>query len=236
MDAITAYQLTSMLEGYGLAELVPMKTSSLAMQSNWKIYQENSLEPYHTDVVHKTSHTPAPANLSAFFDYTPGDGAIMTTTGFSGANELFAGGAEATLPHIEGLSPEQQGRILFVAVLPSLFLVMEPGSVLVNLVLPHDARTMTRLTFALYPRQAVAAPGFAAVAKAQAQALDGIISEDQITQEALQRGHKSRFTPKGTLSWLETTIPQMNAWLLERYRLAYASLREDASEPLRMRS
>jgi hypothetical protein len=40
------------------------------------------------------------------------------------------------------------------------------------------------------------------------------------TQEALQRGHASRFTPKGTLSWLEATLPQMNGWLLERYRSA----------------
>ena len=216
----TLGKMNAMIEGYGLAELVPSTTATLKIQSNWKIYQENALEPYHTDVVHRTSHTAAPAHLSAFYDYAPGDGAILTTTGFAESTELFAPGGQAELPQIAGLTALQQSRILFVAVLPTLFLVFEPSSVVVNLVLPAGAGAMTRSTFALYPQTALDAPGFAAATAAQRAALAGIVQEDVATQEALQRGHASRFTPKGRLSWLETTIPQMNAWLLEHYRNA----------------
>jgi phenylpropionate dioxygenase-like ring-hydroxylating dioxygenase large terminal subunit len=216
----TLSKMNAMIEGYGLAELVPTATATLAMQSNWKIYQENALEPYHTDVVHRSSHTAAPAHLSAFYDYEPGDGAIMTTTGFAESTELFAPDGQAELPQIAGLTPVQQTRILFVAVLPTLFLVFEPSSVLVNLAYPSGPGAMTRSTFALYPPTARDAPGFALVMASQRAALAGIVQEDVTTQEALQRGHASRFTPKGTLSWLEATLPQMNGWLLERYRSA----------------
>lgn len=220
-------KMRAMTEGFNLAGLVPMASTDTPIRSNWKIYQENSLEPYHTDVVHRTSHNPAPARLSAFYDYAPGDGAIITTTGFAADSELFAAPEQESLPQIPGLNVEQQGRLLFVAVLPTLFLLFEPGSVLVTLALPNGADEMTLRTFPLYPQGAVESPAFAASAAAQAVALKAIVAEDLVTQEALQRGHRSRFTPKGMLSWLEATIPQMNGWLVERYRAALS----DAGEP-----
>ncbi len=56
--------------------------------------------------------------------------------------------------------------------------------------------------------------------------LQTIVGEDMLTQAALHRGHRSRFSPPGRFSWLEATIPQMNQWLLERYRRALARLEE----------
>jgi len=153
----------------------------------------------------------------------------MTTTGFADADELFKTEDQLQLPRIPGLSAEQQSRVLFIAVLPLLFLVLEPGSVVANLALPNGAGAMTRLTFALYPREATETSGFVAVVEAQKAALSGIVREDLMTQEALQRGHASRFTPKGRLSWLETTIPQMNSWLLERYQIAIETAKAASS-------
>jgi hypothetical protein len=47
-----------------------------------------------------------------------------------------------------------------------------------------------------------------------------VIQEDIVTQTSVQAGHLSRFTPRGRLSCLESPIPQMNQWLLERYHAA----------------
>jgi phenylpropionate dioxygenase-like ring-hydroxylating dioxygenase large terminal subunit len=218
-------RMEAMIGGYGLEALCATPASSVGIASNWKIYQENSLEPYHTDTVHKTSHNPAPANLSAFYDYAPGDGAIITTTGFAESAELFAADDQPGLPLIPGLDEAQNGRLLFIAMLPVLFLLFEPGSVLVTLALPQGAARMTLTTFSLYPQGAVESPDFQAVVQAQAKALRVIVDEDRVTQEALQRGHGSRFTPKGVLSWLEATIPQMNGWLVERYDAALRQAR-----------
>jgi phenylpropionate dioxygenase-like ring-hydroxylating dioxygenase large terminal subunit len=223
-------RLEPIISAFRMGELMAAPSSSLAARSNWKIYQENSLEPYHTDVVHKASHNPAPANLSAFYAYEPGDGAIITTTGFNEGTELFAADGAQQLPEIPGVSAEERERVLFVAILPTLFLVMEAGQVLVNLVFPLGPETMTRVMFSLYPAEAIAAPQFSDVARSHIEALEGIVAEDWATQEALQRGHASRFTPKGRLSWLETTIPQMNHWLVERYRARLDDL--DSKPPL----
>ena len=138
----------------------------------------------------------------------------MTTTGFAKGEELFAAEGPLRLPQISGLSAEQKGRILFVEVLPVLFLVFGPGSVVVNLALPADSGSMVRRTFSLYSREATEMPGFREVIDSQRSALGTIVGEDVATQEALQRGHASRYTPSGRLSWLETTIPQMNSWLV----------------------
>ncbi|MBW8743911.1 MAG: aromatic ring-hydroxylating dioxygenase subunit alpha [Sphingomonas sp.] len=216
-------RLHGLIEAFKMETLCPTEVASTGLiRSNWKIYQENSLEPYHTDVVHRNSHNPAPAHLSTFFEHSSDEAAIFTTTGFAETNELFASDGQQQLPGIPGLSEEQMSRILFVAVLPGLFLLFEPGSVLVTLSLPRGADTMELLTFSLYTEQACAVPGFAGIVAEQQAALNAIVAEDLTTQEALQRGHRSRFTPKGVLSWLETTIPQMNGWLLHRYRIALA--------------
>lgn len=213
-------RVREMIAQFKTAELIPTETSSIPMRSNWKIYQENSLEPYHTDTVHRASHDAAPANLSAFYPYVAGEPAIITTTGFAESAELFVADDAVSLPPIEGLTDEQQGRLLFIAVLPMLFLLFEPGSVLVTIPLPHGPNSMDLLNFSLYPPQAVQAPGFADAVRAQGEALQTIVNEDLVTQEALQRGHQSRFTPPGIFSWLETTIPQMNTWLVDRYKAA----------------
>jgi phenylpropionate dioxygenase-like ring-hydroxylating dioxygenase large terminal subunit len=214
----TLNRMVQMIDGFGLAEMIPSPSTSSHIGSNWKLYQENALEPYHTDTVHRASHQAAPSRLSAFYEHGAADGAIMTTTAFTDANELFV--ADERLPPIPGLSAEQNGRLLFIAVLPSLFLVLEPSSVVVTLVLPIDAESMTLQTFSLHPGASTRVADFARRVDEQMNALQVIRGEDIVTQEALQRGHRSRFTPAGTLSWLETTLPQMNRWLVDRYRRA----------------
>lgn len=217
----TLNRMAQMIEGFGLGELIPTASTDRRIGSNWKLYQENALEPYHTDSVHRTSHHAAPSRLSCFYEHGAEDGAIMTTTGFTHANELFVTDDQSSLPPIPGLSAEQNGRLLFVAVLPSLFLVFEPSSVVVTLVMPIDAESMTLQTFYLHPPASTRIADYAQRVEKQLTALQAIRGEDIVTQEALQRGHLSRFTPAGTLSWLETTIPQMNRWLVDRYRSAF---------------
>jgi phenylpropionate dioxygenase-like ring-hydroxylating dioxygenase large terminal subunit len=220
--APTLAKMEREIANFGIADLVPTPLVSTGVFDwNWKIYHENSLEPYHTDYVHKDSHNPAPANLSKFYEFSPGDGQVLTTTDFGpDAAELFDAGGQVQLPVIPNLTDEQRGRLLFISVMPVLFLVIEAGSVLVTMALPRSAEKTELLFFSLFPKDAVAMPAFESVYEAQGQMLQTIVGEDMLTQAALHRGHRSRFSPPGRFSWLEATIPQMNQWLLERYRRA----------------
>ncbi len=220
--APTLAKMDAEIANFRIADLVPTPMISAGLFDwNWKIYHENSLEPYHTDYVHKDSHNPAPANLSKFYPFSPGDGQVLTTTDFGpNAAELFDTEGQVQLPAIPGLTDEQRGRLLFISVMPVLFLVIEAGSVLVTMSLPRSAEQTELLFFSLFTKEALATPGFEAIYEQQGKMLQTIVGEDMLTQAALHRGHRSRFSPPGRFSWLEATIPQMNQWLLERYRRA----------------
>jgi len=219
------------IANFRIADLIPTPVvRSGPFAWNWKIYHENSLEPYHTDFVHKNSHNPAPANLSKFYEFSPGDGQVLTTTDFSpDAGELFEAAGQVQLPAIPNLTDEERGRLLFISVMPVLFLVIEAGSVLVTMSLPQSADKTELLFFSLFSKEAAETPDFEAIHAEQGRMLQTILDEDMITQAALHRGHRSRFSPPGRFSWLETTIPQMNQWLLERYRCALGRLEEARS-------
>ena len=207
---------------FGLAEMVPMPVRvDTELLCNWKGHQENALEPYHTDYVHKRSHASAPASLSKFLEFSPGDGQVMTTTDFAASEaDLFSQSGKTAMPTIQGLRPEQQRRLFFASILPNFFGVFQPSGVMVTLILPRGPSLMDTMRFPLYPKSTTETPGFSEMFQRQVTVQGTVIQEDIVTQSAVQAGHHSRFTPRGRLSWLEATIPQMNQWLIERYRSA----------------
>jgi hypothetical protein len=113
---------------------------------------------------------------------------------------------------------EQQRRLLFVSIMPTFFAVFQPSGVMVTLILPRGPSLMDTMRFPLYPRSTTLAPNFAETWQRQVAMQGTVIEEDITTQTAVQAAHHSRFTPRGRLSWLEAPIPQMNQWLLVRYR------------------
>ncbi len=214
------------IAAFEVADMVPMPVRVDGdLRCNWKGHHENALEPYHTDYVHKRSHASAPANLSKFLQFSPGDGQIMTTTDFAAPEaDLFSQAGKSAMPIIADLSPEQRRRLLFISVMPTFFGVFQPSAVMVTLLLPRGPSLMDTFRFPLYPRSTVETPEFSEMYQRQVAVQGTVIQEDLVTQASVQEGHYSRFTPRGRLSWLEGTIPQMNQWLLERYRGALDEL------------
>jgi phenylpropionate dioxygenase-like ring-hydroxylating dioxygenase large terminal subunit len=222
-------KLDQEISNFDLANMMPMPVRvDSDLQWNWKVHFENALEPYHTDYVHQSSHSSAPANLSKFIDFTKGDGQVMTTTDFASSDvDLFSQGGQAntkTAPIIATLNEQQRRRLLFVAVMPTFFAVFQPSAVMATLILPKGPGRMDTHRFAIYPKTTVAMPGFNELFERQIKRQGVVIQEDLITQTAVHAAHRSRFTPRGRLSWLEATIPQMNQWLLERYQSALDEL------------
>ena len=217
----TLAKLDHELAGMNVAEMMPLPPRiDKELRWNWKVHHENALEAYHTDYVHKNTHNSAPSHLTRFKIFEAGDGQIMMETGFAaGQGDLYSKEG-ATIVAIDGLRDDQRRRVLFVSVLPTFFAVVQPANLNVTLLLPRDANVMDTHRFGLYSKSAVETPGFEETYKAVSKARDVIIGEDRTTQMAVQEGHLSRFSPRGRLSWLEATIPQMNEWLLDRYRSA----------------
>lgn len=222
--APTLARLDEELSTFGLDELVPMPaTTRTGLAWNWKLHHDNALEPYHTSYVHKNVHESAPAVNARFFERTPGEGQVMHPTYLVSEDaSLATASGERLTPPIPGLSAEQRKRVMFASVPPLLFAILQPTLVSLSFVLPVAADEIALRRVDLYPKAAVEEDGFAAAYDLQRARKKVAVQQDQDTLLALQRGYRSRYAPRGPLSWLESTIPQMNAWALDRYRRALA--------------
>lgn len=214
------------LSTYPLADLIPTSVLPLFdLKWNWKLHHENALEPYHTDYVHKGYHNAVPSHLTEFREYESGDGQIMRTTGFEHAGtDLFEEEGAQRLPIIENLPREQRDRVLFVSLMPNVVAVIQPTSVTMTIVTPLGAGAINSRRINLYPRNAVHHPGFEAISTSHFERNKIIIGQDQATLLALQKAYRSRYAPRGTLSYLEAAIPQLSQWIVDKYRAALDEL------------
>jgi phenylpropionate dioxygenase-like ring-hydroxylating dioxygenase large terminal subunit len=204
---------------YGFASLIPGHVfPQQNLGWNWKLHHENALEPYHTRYVHRGHHEAVPAELTRFYDFETGDGQVMRTTGFAAQDgDLFEESGTRRLPDIGGLSEEQRRRVLFVSVMPSAVVVLQPSFVTVTFVNPRSAGTVDTRRINLYSPAAAAVPEFDRIRREQFDRMHAIIMQDQVTQTALQQAYKSRFMQSGRLSRLETAITQLNRWIIDKY-------------------
>jgi hypothetical protein len=89
---------------------------------------------------------------------------------------------------------------------------------------PNSAGVMEWRRLNLYPKAAVEYPDFEKISLEQHDRQKVIIMQDQVTQIALQQAYHSRFAPRGKLAKLESAIPQLNQWVVSKYRRALAEL------------
>jgi len=127
-------------------------------------------------------------------------------------------------PEIEGLTAEQRKRVLFVSIMPNVFAVMQPSSVSMTIINPNSAGTISSRRINLFPQAAASDPDFERITNEQLERNKILIMQDQVTLIALQEAYRSRFTPRGKLARLETAIPQLNQWLVDKYQRALERL------------
>jgi phenylpropionate dioxygenase-like ring-hydroxylating dioxygenase large terminal subunit len=216
----TVARMDEELSTFGIEELVPMPAFVFPDQKwNWKLHHDNALEPYHTGYVHRGVHEAAPAKNARFYPFGPGDGQVMHPTYLLDENAgLASTDGRRTTAIIPGLTSEQRKRVMFASVPPMLFSILQPTFVQLAMINPTGPGSMDLRRVNLYPKSAVEEPGFQEAYEKFMERKALAIHQDAVTTAALQVGLGSRFAPRGPLSWMESNIPQLNAWLLERYR------------------
>jgi phenylpropionate dioxygenase-like ring-hydroxylating dioxygenase large terminal subunit len=216
--APTLGRLQGHLAPYRMEELVVAETVTLPdLPFNWKNMQENALEEYHTTYVHKGYHENAPATMVTHGDFSPGDGAIYRHAGL-----IIKGGEDVpgrpTFPVLPGLPEENRGFFLFVAIPPAMFAAVRPDGVKLFRILPQGAdRTTLTINF-LFPRSTLELNEFPRLMDRQRQLIDLLDRPDIASNSAVHKGLRSMHAPRGPYSPQEASLPQFNAWVLERYR------------------
>ena len=111
---------------------------------------------------------------------------------------------------------------MFASVLPNLFIGTVPDGCLYYMILPDRANRLTLRVGYLFPHSTLALDNFDVTFKA---VVDGIVvynDQDTEANTAVHKGLRSRFANRGRYAPLEGTLPQINRWLVKRYK-AYAA-------------
>ncbi|MDY7105615.1 MAG: aromatic ring-hydroxylating dioxygenase subunit alpha [Actinomycetota bacterium] len=202
---------------YRLGDMVVAETVTIRdLPFNWKNMQENALEEYHTSYIHKGFHENVPADRVVHGAFPPGAGAVYRHAG------MIIGGGEPvpgrpTLPVVEGLTEQERHHFVFLAVPPLLFAAIRPDGAKVFRIVPQSAGLTTLTIQFLFPRPTLELDDFDDLLRQQVAMIDTIDQPDLDSNARVYAGLRSSFAPRGQLSPQESSLPQFNRWLLDRY-------------------
>ena len=189
---------------------------------NWKFMHENAIEPHHTWYLHKGPHDFAPSKLATFVEWDDADdGAVFHPTGFLYKDGNFTPGFRSMFPVIDTLTDAERQRVMFACVLPNLFFGCVPDGCFYYWILPKGPNELTLRVGFLYPWSTLRQPTFDMVFKSVVDGLSIFNDQDVVANTASHQGLRSRFANRGRYAPNEATLPQMNKWLVKRYK-AYA--------------
>lgn len=218
--AATIPALTAEVLPYRIADLVVADVVTIPdLPFNWKNMQENALEEYHTTYVHRGFHENAPADRVRHADFAPGDGAIYRHAGL-----IIPGGEPVpnrpTFPVIDGLPDAYRRFFLFVAIPPLLFAAIRPDGIKLFRITPDGVDRMTLTISFLFPPSTLGRDDFPELMAGQLGLIEKLDQPDIESNTRMYRGLRSAYAPRGPLSPQESSLPQLNEWLLERYQAA----------------
>jgi phenylpropionate dioxygenase-like ring-hydroxylating dioxygenase large terminal subunit len=215
--APTLVALEAEMKNYDVENMVSLPTIDIPDYPwNWKVMLENFMEPYHNAYLHKGIHDFALGH--GFVEHTPEENVIMHPTGFDRPDGAFNPLHQALLKPIESLTDEQRSRVMFAMIPPMMPLGLVSDHMFYFLVLPTGANKLSLRIGLCVPPDALSLENFG---KRIEWLVDGIMmynDQDVVADTAVQKGTRSRFAPRGPLSWKETTVVQLNRWLFKRYR------------------
>lgn len=210
-------RLEEEFKNYDVEHMVSLPTLDVpGYPWNWKVMLENFMEPYHNAYLHKGIHDFALGH--GFVDHSPDENVIMHPTGFDRPDGAFNPIHQALLPSIPTLTDEQRSRVMFAMIPPMMPLGVVPDHMFYFLILPSGAHKISLRIGLCVPPDSLSVENFA---KRIDWIVDGIMmynDQDVVADTSVQKGTRSRWAPRGRMSWKETTVVQLYRWLFKRYR------------------
>lgn len=215
--APTLLQLDAEMKNYNVTEMINLPPVVVpAYPWNWKVMLENFMEPYHNAYLHKGIHEFALGH--GFYDHTPDENVIMHPTGFDRKDGAFNPVHKALLPPISTLNDVQRSRVMFAMVPPLLSIGLVPDHMFYFLVLPKGANEISLSISICVPPDSKQVKNFDRIVEWIVEGVMMYNNQDVTANTAVQRGLRSTLATGGPLSWKETTVVQLNRWLVQRYR------------------
>jgi phenylpropionate dioxygenase-like ring-hydroxylating dioxygenase large terminal subunit len=212
-------ELDTHLEHFDLPSATTLEGKTLPdLPWNWKIMMENFNDPYHASRLHEPLQTFAPSGMSDFFDWRDEMGHVSRVQHFTQIDGSFNPTMKCLMPVFPRLTNEERKRGMFVLIPPTLALAIVPDEIAYFVIRPQDANTITIDIGYCFDSSALQVPLFKELFAAAEAGVNNFNVQDVYANMMCQRGLRSRFGPRGRYSWQEGTLPQLNRWLVQRYR------------------
>jgi phenylpropionate dioxygenase-like ring-hydroxylating dioxygenase large terminal subunit len=216
-------RLDALLTNYHVDQLVTTEQEISHHDFNWKIMVENGIEPYHaTYLHHRMVEAPKERNYEDIGREEHESFVVsLVNHGFYDAalNPTY----QSYFPPIETLTDQERRRFGFASVLPNLMLGWQSDMMFWFLLLPSGPERVDFRWAYLLPASTRQVMNYEMLL---AMTRDGVASynaEDLPIAEAMQRGMRSRYAPRGRYSHEEEVLTQFNRWLVSRYAAAEQS-------------
>jgi phenylpropionate dioxygenase-like ring-hydroxylating dioxygenase large terminal subunit len=193
---------------------------------NWKVMLENFNDPYHASRLHEPLQTFAPSGMSDFFEWRDDANHVSRIQHFTQIDGSFNPTMKCLLPVFPRLSDDERKRGMFVLIPPTLALAVVPDEVAYFIVKPQSATTITIDIGYCFDPKALEEPLFEYLFEQAEAGVNNFNVQDVYADTMVQRGLRSRFAPRGRYSWQEGTLPQLNRWLVQRYRAHWPAWRD----------
>ncbi len=193
---------------------------------NWKVMFENNNDGYHANKLHHgVLHDFVPSHLASFPELPPDSAGYYRLNGTLHADASFNATQRALLPVFPGLGEVERNRMVFANLPPTLSLVLTSDMVIYMILRADGPETHRMDQGVLVAPGAMLDPSFGhRMAMNMAAAME-IVAQDLHVDALVQVGLRSRFAPRGRYSWQEGAQRAFNAWLVPRYRDAWAASR-----------
>lgn len=228
--------LDAVVANYDLASLrgTPPVVETFAW--NWKVQFENNNDGYHASRLHQGLHDYIPSSKASFPEVPKGTAGYYRLNGTLHKNAAFNPTEKALFPVFPKLTEEEQNRLLFVNLPPSLSLVIT-NDVAIYIIMDAVSATTHRVTFgSLYVPEALEDPLFETKAEVTSKYTNAIFAQDLHTDLLVQQGLESKFAPRGRYSWQEDAQRQFNVWLVDRYMAEWNRRRGPAAPVTQLRA
>ncbi len=185
---------------------------------NWKVMLENNNDGYHASRLHAGPlHDFIPSGLASFPEVPADSAAYYRLNGTLHKNAAFNATQRSVFPVFPKLTEEEQNRLLFVNLPPSLSLVVLNDTVLYLIMDPRSAESHALTIGTLMMSEAMDDPLYEQKMKMNDAAVEQIVGQDFHVDELVQQGLRSKHAPRGRYSWQEGAQRLLNVWLVDRY-------------------
>jgi phenylpropionate dioxygenase-like ring-hydroxylating dioxygenase large terminal subunit len=192
---------------------------------NWKIMVENFFDGYHPDFLHTRYHDFAPNNLTEVLDFAPEDGALVAHVWTTGPDGGFNPTFKALFPILPDLDDDHRRMALFFWVAPNLMVGCNPDHAFWFTLAPTDVGHVDIAIGYLLPQSTIDMPRFPGLAVMNELGVNYIVNQDVPVNIAIQRGKRSRFAPRGAMSWQEEALATTYRWHADRLARRAEALR-----------